>query len=310
MITKVTTVNSAIQMLKTAVDLTDVIPLEEDTVLTKRHIFLTQNVSKIFSSDTLTVRSLTIDMLNLTSKRCSQTIFRTHTMFNPSPKLHQFTTQFIMDQSTSHAVARDMGEKERQGTQLLDMFAHTVTSNRIDATLADMQETQRKAVYQVNLQKMRSIMHTNALSSSKRRIKDVRSHFPCGEAMVRRRDAVTVSSVRNSGILSALPASLSLTATFAPLCARMEPLTTKDSASSKDTTSSKSATQTRNSSMVSATENVQEIHQNFRFFASVSAQVIWSNVATLFVSNKISSAPLTSLRRRSTSTSWSPSTSL
>merc|ERR1719464_331378 len=31
MITKVTTVNSAIQILKTAVDLTDVIPLEEDT---------------------------------------------------------------------------------------------------------------------------------------------------------------------------------------------------------------------------------------------------------------------------------------
>jgi len=113
-----------------------------------------------------------------------------------------------MDLSTSRAAALDMEEKEQQGTQLLDMFAHTVTSNHIDAILADMLEIQKIAIFQVNLQKMRSIMHMNALSSSKRRIKDVRSHFPSGEVMARRRDAATASSVKRTGIPSVLPASL------------------------------------------------------------------------------------------------------
>ena len=224
MITKVTTVNSAIQMLKTAVDLTDVIPLEEDTVLTKRHIFLTQSVSKIFSSDTLIVRShthLMIGTLNLTSMRCSLTISRIHMMPHQSPMPPQSITQFIMDPFISHA-ALDMEEREQQGTELLDMFAHTVTSHLIDVPVADTPGTQKIAASQVNLQKMRSTMPTNALSSSKRHMQDVRSHSRCGEAMDRRRDAVTVNSAKNRGIHNALPASLSLTATFAHLFAQME----------------------------------------------------------------------------------------
>ena len=232
MITKVTTVNSAIQILKTAVDLTDVIPLEEDTVLTNRHIFLTQSVSKIFSSDTLIVRShthLTIGMLNLTSMRCSLTISRIHMMLHQSPMPPQSITQFTMDQSISHA-ALDMEEREPQGTELLDMFAHTVMLHLIDVLVADTPGTQKIAASQVNHQKMRLIMPTNALSSLKRHIQDVRNHSRCGEAMDRRRDAVTVNSAKNSGIHNALPASLSLTATFAHLFAQMEPSITKASA--------------------------------------------------------------------------------
>jgi len=223
-ITKVMTASPRIQMLKTAVDPTDVIPLEEDTVRTKHRTFLTQNVSKIFSSDTLIVRltHLTIGMLSLTSMRCSLTISRIHMMSNQSLVLPpQFITRCIMDQSINHATL-DVEERERQGTELLDMFALTVTPHPIDAPVAGTRETQMEAVCQAN-QKTRSIMPTNALSSSKRRIKDVRSHFLCGEAMVRRRDAATVNSVKSNGILHALPASLSLTVTFVPLFAQMEP---------------------------------------------------------------------------------------
>ena len=208
------------------------IPLEGDTVPTKRHIFLTQSVSKIFSSDTLIVRShthLTIGMLNLTSMRCSLTIFRIRMMLNQSLILLQSITQFTMDQSISHA-ALDVEERELQDMELLDMFAHTVTLHLTDIPVADTPGTQKRAAYQVNHQKMRSIMPTNALSSSKRHIQVVRSHSRCGEAMDRRRDAATVSSVKNSGIHNALPASLSLTATFAHLFAQMEPSITKASA--------------------------------------------------------------------------------
>ena len=195
-------------MLRTAEDLTGVIPPAGGIAPAKTHIFLTQNVSKTFSSEKLTVRSLTTGMLSLTSTRCSPTTFRIHMILQLPPTPHQFITQFIMDLSTSRAAALDMEEKEQQGTQLLDMFAHTVTSNHIDAILADMLEIQKIAIFQVNLQKMRSIMHMNALSSSKRRIKDVRSHFPSGEVMARRRDAATASSVKRTGIPSVLPASL------------------------------------------------------------------------------------------------------
>ena len=232
MMTIAMTVSYPIQMSRTAVDLTCVIPLEEGTVRTNRHIFLTQNVSKIFSSDTLIVRShthLMIGMLNLTSMRCSLTISRIHMMPHQSPMPPQSITQFTMDLFISHA-ALDMEEREQQDTELLDMFAHTVTSHLIDVPVADTPGTQKIAASQVNHQKMRSTMPTNALSSSKRHMQDVRSHSHCGEAMDRRRDAVTVNSAKNRGIHNALPASLSLTATFAHLFAQMEWSITKASA--------------------------------------------------------------------------------
>ena len=199
-------------------------------------------------------------------------------------------TQSTMDQSISHA-ALDMEEREPQDTGLLDMSARTVTLHFIDVPIADMQGTQKTAC-QANHQKMRLIMPTNALSSSKRLIQDARSHSRCGEAMDRRRDAATVNNARKTGIHNALPASLSLTATFARLFAQMEPSITRANALVKATTSSKSATLMRNSSMANATESVQDQHLNFRFFASASAQPIWSNAATLFASDQINSAPL------------------
>ena len=286
--------SSAIQIRKTAVDLTDVILLEEGTVLTSHHISLTQSVSKISSSDTLIAKrrtNLTIGMLNLTSMRCSPTIFRIHMILQSTRRLPPSITQSTTAQSISHA-ALDMEEREPQDTDPLDMSAHTVTFHLIDVPIADTQGTQKTAC-QANHQKMRSIMPTNALSSSKRLIQDARSHSRCGEAMDRRRDAVTVNSARKTGIHSALPASLSLTATFARLFAPMEPSITRANALTKATTLSKSATLMRNSSMANATESVQDQHLNFRFFASASAQPIWSSAATLFASDQTNSAPPT-----------------
>ena len=286
--------SSAIQIRKTAVDLTDVILLEEGTVLTSRHIFLTQSASKISSSDTLIAKrhtNLTIGMLSLTSMRFTQTIFRIHMILQFMRRLLPSIIQSTMDQSISYA-ALDMEEREPQDTGLLDMSARTVTLDFIDVPIADMQGTQKTAC-QANHQKMRLIMPTNALSSSKRLIQDARSHSRCGEAMDRRRDAATVNNARKTGIHNALPASLSPTATFARPFAQMEPSITRANALVKATTSSKSATLMRNSSMANATESAQDQHLNFRFFASASAQPIWSNAATLFASDQTNSAPLT-----------------